>query len=151
LWLSVIIQIMKVVILSLLLILALGSNFDIVSTSACTNTANGFCTRWEQNGTVQEQLGSCFPGSARVMTTDGPRSMRELKKGDMILGWVDGKEEYVRVTSWYHRLPEKSEEYLQLQTGNGWMQVSAKHNLASRTREYRFAEEAESLFPEGHI
>lgn len=85
------------------------------------------------------------------MTPEGPRSMGELKKGDMILGWVDGKEEFVRVTSWYHRLPEKTEEYLQLQTENGWMQVSAKHNLASRSKQYEFAEEVESLFPEGHV
>ena len=82
---------MKVIVLSLLIIFALGANFDIISTSTCTNTVNGFCTRWEQNGTVQEQMGSCFPGNARVITQEGPRSMRELKKGDMILGLVDGK------------------------------------------------------------
>lgn len=142
---------MKVVVLSCLIMLTFGSNFDIVSTSTCTAIQNGFCTRWEQNGTVQEQLGSCFPANTRLITPNGPLSMQDLKKGDEVLGWVNGKEQFVKITSWFHRLPATTSEYLKLNTENGWMEVSAKHNLASKTREYRFAEEAESLFPSGNV
>ena len=73
---------MKYLLLALLIVLSLSTNFDITSTSACTNTANGFCTRWEQNGTVTEQMGSCFPADARVITPHGPLPMKNLKKGD---------------------------------------------------------------------
>lgn len=50
-----------------LLVGASCANFDIVSSSVCTDFSKGFCTKWEQNGTVQEQLGSCFPGDAKVI------------------------------------------------------------------------------------
>jgi hypothetical protein len=125
---------MKFLLLAVFVGVVLSTNFDITSTSVCTNTANGFCTRWEQNGTVQEQMGSCFPANARVITRQGPLAMDQLSKGDEILGWVEGKEQFVRVTSWLHRHPEATVEYLQLNTQNGWIQVSAKHNLASKNR-----------------
>lgn len=137
----------KGLLLACLLVLALSTNFDITSTSVCTSMSAGFCTRWEQNGTVQEQLGSCFPAGARVLGRQGPIRMSDLRKGDEILGWVDGKEGFVKVTSWLHRKQEAVAEYLQLNTQDGWLQVSPKHNLASRTHQFRFAEETDSLFP----
>ena len=82
---------MKILLVALLIALTFSTNFDITSTSSCTNIANGFCTRWEQNGTVTEQLASCFPAGARVITPQGPLTMSSLKKGDQILGWVNGK------------------------------------------------------------
>jgi hypothetical protein len=72
----------KTLLLACLLVFALSTNFDITSTSVCTSTSGGFCTRWEQNGTVQEQMGSCFPATARVISRNGPIFMLQLKKGD---------------------------------------------------------------------
>lgn len=93
----------KFICIATLIVLISSSNFDITSTSTCTNFTAGFCTRWEQIGTVQEQLGSCFPNDVQVIGRNGNIFMRDLKKGDWILGWVDGKEEFVKVTSWLHR------------------------------------------------
>ena len=76
----------KLIFAASILVLALATNFDITSSSTCTNFTAGFCTKWEQTGTVQEQMGSCFPAPARVMGRNGPISMQELKRGDEILG-----------------------------------------------------------------
>jgi hypothetical protein len=57
----------------------------------------------------------------------------------------------VKVTSWLHRKSEAVAEYLQLNTEDGWLQVSAKHNLASKTKEFRFAEEIDTLYPAGVV
>lgn len=131
----------QVLLLVALVALISATNFDITSTSSCTNFAAGFCTRWEQNGTVQEQLGSCFPGKARVMTPRGLVSMNALKKGDFVLGWVDGREEFTRVTSWFHHDPNVQAEYLKLSLTNGFLEVSDKHNIAMDNFEYKFADE----------
>lgn len=41
------------VLLALFLFTAHSAKFNIASTSVCTETSKtGFCTRWEQNGTV---------------------------------------------------------------------------------------------------
>jgi hypothetical protein len=34
---------------------------------------------------------------------DGPIEMRNLRKGDYILGFVNGQETFVKVTSWLHK------------------------------------------------
>ena len=141
----------KLIFAATILVLALATNFDITSSSTCTNFTAGFCTKWEQTGTVQEQMGSCFPASARVMGRNGPISMQELKRGDEILGLVDGKEDFVKVTSWLHRDTTHDDEFLQLNTEAGWLQVSPKHNLASFEREYKFASEVTSLYPVGNV
>jgi hypothetical protein len=140
-----------VVTLACLLLLANAANFDISSSSTCTNYTAGFCTKWEQTGTVQEQMGSCFPGNARVIGRDGPIEMQYLRKGDEILGWVGGEERFVKVTSWLHRSPNANDEFLQLNSENGWLQVSAKHNLATNYYEFKFASEVESFFPHGEV
>ena len=60
---------MKGYILALLLVVCLTTDFNISSTSTCTNlSATGFCTRWEQSGRVEEDYGSCFPADAQLMT-----------------------------------------------------------------------------------
>ena len=84
---------MRVVVLGILLVLSAASGFDIASVSTCTNvSAAGYCLRWQQNGTVQEQLGSCFPGSALVMTPNGLKPMEEVVRGDSLLGMQNGEE-----------------------------------------------------------
>jgi len=81
----------KAIIFTLLISVLLSTNFDIVSSSTCTNISQGICVQWQQNGTVQEQMGSCFPGHVKVMTKNGLTKMSELKKGDEILSLIDGK------------------------------------------------------------
>lgn len=76
---------------TLLVVAALATNFDIVSSSSCTNVSQGICVKWEQNGTVQEQMGSCFPGMIKVMTKKGLTEMKDLRRGDEILGLINGK------------------------------------------------------------
>ena len=82
---------MKPLLLAFLVTLAVCSRFDIRSQSRCTDTAKGYCTRWEQNGTVDEMMGGCFPASARVYTPRGLTPMGELRRGDQVLGMVNGK------------------------------------------------------------
>ena len=54
-----------------------AAKFNILSTSVCTSTsAAGFCTKWEQNGTVQEETVACFSGDMFVLTKNGFKSMR---------------------------------------------------------------------------
>ena len=82
--------VMRVVVLGILLVLSAASGFDIASVSTCTNvSAAGYCLRWQQNGTVQEQLGS---GSALVMTPNGLKPMEEVVRGDSLLGMQNGEE-----------------------------------------------------------
>ncbi len=82
---------MKSIFVSALLILAAAQNFDIVSTSTCVNVSStGYCLKWSQNGTINQQLGSCFPSDALVMTPQGLTTMNMIKRGDMILGLVNG-------------------------------------------------------------
>lgn len=81
----------KIILIFLVILLATSTNFDITSTSTCTNFTSGFCTKWEQTGTVQEQMGSCFPANTQVIGKLGPIKMKDLKKGDEILGWIDEK------------------------------------------------------------
>lgn len=95
-------QIQCTVLMSLV-VLSLTTNFDIVSSSTCTNITQGICVKWEQNGTVKEEMGSCFPANAKVMTKNGLTEMSRLKKGDEILGLVDGKEDFSKIVSWLHR------------------------------------------------
>ena len=64
---------------------------------------------------------------------------------------MDGKEEFVKVTSWLHRDTTHDDEFLQLNTEAGWLQVSPKHNLASFERDYKFASEITSLYPAGNV
>jgi hypothetical protein len=80
-----------ITIFTLIFAFSLATNFDIISSSTCTNITQGICVKWEQNGTVQEQMGSCFPGKAKVMTKNGLMEMSKLKRGDDILGLVNGK------------------------------------------------------------
>jgi len=83
---------MKLFLISAIFVLAVAQNFDILSTSTCVNvSAAGFCLKWSQNGTIAQQLGSCFPGNALVMTPMGLKTMQSIKKGDLILGLQDGK------------------------------------------------------------
>ena len=42
------------IILALIVLTVYSAKFNIASTSTCTETSKaGFCTRWEQNGTVE--------------------------------------------------------------------------------------------------
>ena len=82
---------MKIALITALFILAAAQNFDILSTSTCVNVSTiGYCLKWSQNGTINQQLGSCFPADALVMTPQGLKNMGFINKGDMILGLVDG-------------------------------------------------------------
>lgn len=79
------------IVFTLFVTFSLAANFDIVSSSSCSNVSQGICVKWEQNGTVKEQMGSCFPANSKVMTKNGLTEMSKLKKGDEILGLIDGK------------------------------------------------------------
>lgn len=69
----------------------LAQSFNMNSSSTCTKTSTaGFCLAWSQTGTVQ-QINSCFPGHAKVMTEKGLARMDSLKRGDKILGMENGK------------------------------------------------------------
>lgn len=116
-----------------LLITVKSTNFDIRSVSNCTfQNSNGFCTRWEQNGTVQEQLGSCFSENMRVISTSGFKYFNQIEVGDKILGLVDGVETFTSVTGWFHYNSTSTIPYLNLYTGIGniFVTVSGKHNVA---------------------
>ena len=56
----------------------------------CSDTSAGYCTTWS----VDHGSGACFPGSAKVMTNEGMKKMKDVKRGDMLLGMVDGEERY---------------------------------------------------------
>lgn len=143
----------SVYLLACLVVMMMCSSFDISSSSICTNYSSGFCTRWEQNGTVQEQMGSCFPATSKVMTPSGLAQIRTIQKGDFILGWIDGKEQFTKVTSWFHHNAESQNDYLSLVVGEGWLEVSHKHNIATDNLQYKFAEEVldNKLFGAGAV
>jgi hypothetical protein len=107
----------SVILLGCLFVLTLHASFDISSSSTCTNYSSGFCTRWEQNGTVQEQMGSCFPATAQLMTPSGLVQIKDIKKGDFVLGWIDGKEQFSKVTSWFHHNEQGQHDYVSLVVG----------------------------------
>ena len=79
---------------SLLLVLALSTDFNITTTSTCSAfSANGaYCTKWEQHGRVVEDYGSCFPAHSLVKTPEGLIRIDNLKVGDLVLGFAEGKE-----------------------------------------------------------
>ena len=79
-------------VLSLFLIsIVLGQSFTMNSTSNCLKVStSGFCLQWSQSGTVN-QINTCFPGNAKVMTEKGLARMDSLKRGDKILGFENGK------------------------------------------------------------
>lgn len=57
---------LSILILALFVFYANSATFSITSVSSCTQqSATGFCTRWEQNGSVVETT-SCFPAHAEV-------------------------------------------------------------------------------------
>ena len=105
---------MKILLVSCILAVAISTQFDITSTSTCTNYASGFCTRWEQNGTVIEQLGSCFPSDTLLMTRLGPKTIDSIEVGEEILTLKNGKEEFSTVTGWFHHDTSVISDYLQL-------------------------------------
>lgn len=81
----------NLILISLIFTISLAAEFNITSTSLCTNvSAQGFCLRWQQSGTVKENYGSCFPAHAQVMTSQGLVRMDQLQKGDQILGLHNG-------------------------------------------------------------
>jgi hypothetical protein len=91
------------ILLVFLLVGAFSADFNISAVSICTNvSAQGYCLAWKQSGTVVEDYGSCFPAHAEVMTPQGLTRMDELKKGDLVLGFKEGKEIFSEVTSWFH-------------------------------------------------
>ncbi len=68
--------------------LAQSTTFNIYSQSICMNTSSaGFCTNWFQNGTVQEQVASCFSEETVVLTNRGFKYINELEIGDYILSY----------------------------------------------------------------
>ena len=100
----------------LLIVSVFSTNFDILSTSVCVSVAqSGYCTRWEQNGTVKENYGSCFPADSYVNTEKGIKKMSEINIGDQILGFKDGVETFTEVTSWFHHEENTMSEYLKLE------------------------------------
>lgn len=142
------------ILFSLFVAISLAADFNITSTSLCTNvSAQGFCLRWQQSGTVREDYGSCFPAHAKVMTPNGLVRMDSLKKGDFVLGLQKGEETFTEVTSWFHHDSEKMSEYLKIKVGESHFEVSAKHNVALHDLSYIFPEEikGEHLFGVGKI
>lgn len=95
-----------------------GATFSINSVSTCTTqSATGFCTRWEQNGSVVETT-SCFPGSSEVYVIEDGQQIQKrldsLKIGDTILGFDGQKDTYTQVIGWLHKKPEAHGEYLSI-------------------------------------
>ena len=66
-----------------------------------------------------------------------------------MLGLVDGREEFTKLTSWLHR-SEKEVGYLAIQTESGEFIVSGKHNVAT-TEGYKLAEEVTELRGVGKV
>lgn len=82
----------RIIVLIILVALISASGFDIYSVSTCTNVSTtGYCLKWQQNGTVHEQLGDCFPGRALVMTREGLKRMDAIVRGESILGLKNGE------------------------------------------------------------
>ena len=77
-----------ILLLTLILACTHAAKFNILSTSVCTSTsAAGFCTKWEQNGTVQEETVACFSGETLVLTKKGFKTMKELQVNDEVLSY----------------------------------------------------------------
>ena len=62
------------------------------------------------------QYATCFPADAKVMTKEGFRRIDSIKRGDFILGYVNGEEAFTEVTSWYHHDLESEAKFLEIST-----------------------------------
>lgn len=61
-------KINRVIILLVVIHCIFSVQFDISSVSTCVKESEkGYCTRWEQNGTVQENYGACFSKQVKVL------------------------------------------------------------------------------------
>lgn len=105
------------------------ATFSINSVSSCTATnPTGFCTRWEQNGSVTETT-SCFPaGTQLYVLEDGQEKVKDierLKVGELVLGRTG----YSEFLGWLHWNGDKEGEYLRVETQGGEFMVSSHHNI----------------------
>ena len=85
------------------------------------------------------------------MTPKGFVPIGELRRGDQVLGMVDGKETFTTLTSWFDKEEEKEMEFLKLRVEGGEFEVSAKHNIYGSDGTYYLAEEASELFGVGAV
>ncbi|CAI5443418.1 unnamed protein product [Caenorhabditis angaria] len=68
---------------------------------------------------VASGVPACFTSQAKVQTSEGIKSMEELRIGDKVLTQDSGKMVYTKVTNWLHRLPETKAAFIKLETEDG--------------------------------
>ena len=142
----------KIIVLLVVVLAVNASRFNIMSQSVCNQQSeNGNCIKWVQNGTVEEDYGSCFPSDAKVMTYgEGIVEMKDLKVGQMVLAQnnecYDCPPIYSEVVGWFHKDSDVEYDYLEIKTGEtGTFYTSAYHNIAIQDGKYVFAKDLEGI------
>jgi len=85
----------------------------------------------------------CFPSNSIIQTPKGNKYMSDLQIGDYILGHQNGKDTYVKIKGWLHKVDNQECEMLEITTdNNNKLKMSEKHILPRNTKDnYIFAEE----------
>jgi len=61
----------------------------------------------------------CFSGDMEVQTSEGPKAMKDIKIGDMVLSHEENMISYSPVIMFLHRLPEEQADFRLIQTDQG--------------------------------
>lgn len=136
--------------LAILLVCVYTATFDIKSVSICTQqSSQGFCTRWEQNGSVQETTG-CFPPYTEVYALENgdviTKKLEEVQIGDQILSQVNGQEQFSEVRGWLHKNKTMDLTYFKIETETGSFVSSAFHNIGLIDGTYSYAKDLHNQF-----
>ena len=85
----------------------------------------------------------CFTSNSILQTPKCSKYMKDLKIGDYILGHHNGKDKYVKIKGWIHKVDNKECEMLEITTeNNNKLKMSERHLLPRNTKDnYVFAGE----------
>jgi len=116
-----------------LVVLVTAQSYNFQVTITCVENSTGYCTKWQQNGSISQATTSCFPASATVMRQDGVLvRMDKLTIGDHILAYnpSTGKQEFSEIIAWLHRDPLVNSSYIGIQAQSDILWISPQHNIA---------------------
>ncbi|CAD6192515.1 unnamed protein product [Caenorhabditis auriculariae] len=76
---------------------------------------------------VASGVPACFTGDGIVRTPEGPKHMRDVHVGDLLLTAEGNGTQFTRVASFMHRLPETRAAFVKLQAGDHVISLTPQH------------------------
>lgn len=110
-----------------------GDTYTIDTYKTCINfNDNGSCDMYSLTGDITEDKSSCFNENTFVQTLDGPKRIKDIKIGDMVLAYDKAEENnsYIEIYTWIHRIINTTATFYSIKTEHGYFSASSKHLIA---------------------